>query len=329
MRTRLAVLSDRPEDPGRPPTNTLLSLQPTLDRIQLKLDAEKVEVSEAIRTKNLYFRVSVIGSCNLSCAFCHNEGGPDRGRLEPDTIEPALEAAASAGFRRLQFTGGEPLLHRRIGDFIRLGKRYFSDVGVTTNGTYLSVRADDLLSAEVTRVHVSLQRETLTQSALDWTVPPDLDVALHRLVDQGAIVRLNLPVAPEDVLLAGAFLSRADSRQRGFNLFTLLRDGKATSDTESEYLANLQNLAASENVARDAPSGSPRRVNVRDYYFPTGLRCSSCSARSRCTEQSRSLRLGVDMVLRPCLASREWDFPLVDSDRRAALRAAALLSVDW
>ena len=56
----------------------------------------------------------------------------------------------------------------------------------------------------------------------------------------------------------------------------------------------------------------------------------TCEAYAGCKEQSRSLRLGADRVLRPCLASRKWDIAFVHPDSLGQnLSEAALLSIDY
>jgi hypothetical protein len=46
-------------------------------------------------------------------------------------------------------------------------------------------------------------------------------------------------------------------------------------------------------------------------------------------EQSHSLRLGADLVLRPCLATRHWDAPLRASAINESVTEAALLALDY
>ncbi len=296
-------------------------------RIGERIAAQGRSISDLIASTSLYFRVSIIGSCNLSCAFCHNEGGPETGRLHRTVYRQALDAAKYVGFSRVQLTGGEPLLNPHVADYVCAARETFADVGVTTNGTFLDKRLDDLINAGITRIHVSLQRETLMSEIEDlWSMPEWLSTTVERCKTAGIALRFNLPIARRDIDVAHRFL--IDSGQ-GFdvNAFALMSpNARSTTDAE-QYLNELRILAESVNRRR---TGQYRgTVRVRSYLNPTGVRCSQCSERANCTEQSRSLRLGVDGILRPCLATRRWDLELSKVDPLLSMTEAALFALDF
>ena len=135
--------------------------QEMLNAIRQRLQDQGVTLADVISLRKLYFRVSVISTCNLSCLFCHNEGAPTGGRINLDFARKAIEAAREIGFNRVQFTGGEPLLRKDIGDFVGMARSLINDVGVTTNGLLLPERIDSLINNSITRIHISLQTETL------------------------------------------------------------------------------------------------------------------------------------------------------------------------
>jgi uncharacterized protein len=59
---------------------------------------------------NAYFHVTY--TCNLSCSHCYAQAGPRRSDSMPvDEIARLAHEAASAGFRKIVITGGEPLMH--------------------------------------------------------------------------------------------------------------------------------------------------------------------------------------------------------------------------
>jgi molybdenum cofactor biosynthesis enzyme MoaA len=298
-----------------------------LNEVEARLAGSGESVGDVIRRKHLYFRVSVVGSCNLNCEFCHNEGGPDSGRLDVATAVGYIRAAEANGFERVQFTGGEPLLHPDIAEFVRAARTIMTDVGVTTNGTHLGRRAASLLDAGISRVHVSLQAETLEQAnSSEWAVPDALRTAADALAAEGVTVRFNVPVAEHSVAKAAAFLRRTRESAWRFNLFALL-PSRGDAGPHQSYVHELRRVA--DEASTGWVAGDETRVVVRGYHYPQGVRCSACSDRVRCTEQSRSLRLGVDEVLRPCLATRAWDLPPAHAPFGERVRAATLLSIDW
>ncbi|MFL6137394.1 MAG: radical SAM protein [Frankiaceae bacterium] len=293
-------------------------------QVQERIFSTSRSIPEAISDTALYFRVSIVGNCNLHCQFCHNEGGPDRGTMSLESAGIAFGAAANAGFRRLQLTGGEPLIHRQVDDLVRLGRQFFPDVGVTTNGVFLPKKLESLLAASVSRLHVSLQAETLIASNGTWQLPPWLTELIERCAATDTVLRFNLPVGVADLDRAAGLLSRTAGLSFDVNIFALLSDEAASPSFSNEYLSRLQALARAATQVRDKG-----RVQVRSYRTSQGLRCGRCSKRASCTEQSRSLRLGVDNVLRPCLATRDWDFAFRPSHGYEDMEIATLLALDF
>ncbi|WP_227355004.1 GTP 3',8-cyclase MoaA [Haladaptatus salinisoli] len=112
-------------------------------------------------------RVSLTDRCNFDCVYCHNEGlGDTRGPMEAqddemsaDDVVRFLEVAREFGVEKVKFTGGEPMLRQDLEEIIRRTPDEM-EVSLTTNGTFLPGRAEQLRDAGLERVNVS-------QDALD------------------------------------------------------------------------------------------------------------------------------------------------------------------
>jgi cyclic pyranopterin phosphate synthase len=112
-------------------------------------------------------RVSLTDRCNFDCVYCHNEGlGDTRGPMDPQDHEMTteevvrlLDVVSEFGVEAVKFTGGEPMLRDDLEEIIRRAPAKM-EVSMTTNGTFLSGRADGLVDAGLDRVNVS-------QDALD------------------------------------------------------------------------------------------------------------------------------------------------------------------
>ncbi|WP_418280774.1 GTP 3',8-cyclase MoaA [Halorubrum sp. DTA98] len=112
-------------------------------------------------------RVSLTDRCNFDCIYCHNEGlGDTRGPMEPgdgemgtDDVVRFLEVVEGYGVEKVKFTGGEPMLREDLEAIVRRTPDSM-EVSLTTNGTFLPGRAEDLKAAGLDRVNVS-------QDALD------------------------------------------------------------------------------------------------------------------------------------------------------------------
>lgn len=299
--------------------------------VRRRLESRRQTLAEAIQERELYFRVSVVGACNLSCTFCHNEGAPTTGKLTPEMAEVAVRSAAAVGFTRVQFTGGEPLIHPQLGDFVHMAREYVDDVGVTTNGTYLPKRLNALIAAGLQRLHVSLQTESLTDGDSDEWAAPQWLIPTVELATEGTFnLRLNLPVPADSLVQAERFLEPLTARGISCKVFSILPEGELTDD--SYPLDRLESLVRRVNEGNEG-SSTAGRVELRGFRPPSGFRCATCHDEARCKEQSHSLRLGADLILRPCLATRDWDLPLawpIDPlELETAVLEQSLLALDY
>jgi hypothetical protein len=143
------------------------------------------------------------------------------------------------------------------------------------------------------------------------------------------ILRLNLPIPADSLAEAERFLVWLTAQRISAKVFSLLPERASGIDYPLNELENLVRRVNSSNRA-DPNAGT---VDMRGYQPPTGFRCSACDDRPRCREQSHSLRLGADLVLRPCLATRDWDMPLdwpLDAAAlETAVREQAILALDY
>lgn len=104
-------------------------------------------------------RVSVTDRCDLRCQYCMPAHGAHFAP-RPDLLNTAeflrsLDIFLSLGIRRVKFTGGEPLLNLDLEELIAsVGGR--AELGLTTNGTLLSGRAEGLWKAGLRRMTVSM-----------------------------------------------------------------------------------------------------------------------------------------------------------------------------
>ncbi|AGB31565.1 putative molybdenum cofactor biosynthesis protein A, archaeal [Natrinema pellirubrum DSM 15624] len=149
-------------------------------------------------------RVSLTDRCNFDCVYCHNEGlGDTRGPMDPqddemstDDVVRFLEVAAEFDVDAVKFTGGEPMLRQDLEEIIERTPDGM-EVSLTTNGTFLPGRAEDLVDAGLERVNVSqdaLDPEdfaAVTKSGAYEKVLEGVDAALDAGLDP---VKLNMVV---------------------------------------------------------------------------------------------------------------------------------------
>ena len=107
-------------------------------------------------------RISVTDRCNLRCQYCMPEREyvwlPRQDILDFEEISVLVDVFAEQGVETIRLTGGEPLVRRDLPNLVRLlaAKTRLRDIAMTTNGVLLAERAEELQSAGLHRVTVSL-----------------------------------------------------------------------------------------------------------------------------------------------------------------------------
>lgn len=109
-----------------------------------------------------YLRLSVTDRCNLNCVYCapagRNGSLPGDRILTYEEMFRLVRLFSRAGIRNLRITGGEPLIRKDIAGFVKrlLTIKELKDISMTTNGTYLKDRAEELRYAGLDRINISL-----------------------------------------------------------------------------------------------------------------------------------------------------------------------------
>ncbi|KAG9958746.1 molybdenum cofactor biosynthesis prote, partial [Aureobasidium melanogenum] len=111
-----------------------------------------------------YLRISLTERCNLRCLYCMPEDGiqlsPDKDLLTSPEIYYLSALSVKQGVTKIRLTGGEPTVRKDIVTLMqRLGtlrKNGLQELAITTNGITLHRKLDDLVSAGLTGVNISL-----------------------------------------------------------------------------------------------------------------------------------------------------------------------------
>ena len=111
-----------------------------------------------------YLRVSVTDRCDFRCVYCMSENMtflPKKELLTLEELDRMCSTFVRLGVEKLRITGGEPLVRKGIMTFFdgmsrHLASGALKELTLTTNGSQLARFADDLASAGVRRINVSL-----------------------------------------------------------------------------------------------------------------------------------------------------------------------------
>ena len=109
-----------------------------------------------------YIRISVTDRCNLRCTYCMPEKGtlsvPHEEILSYEEIINLAGIFASLGIHRIRLTGGEPLVRKNLSFLVSKLKQVsgIHQVTLTTNGIFLYDQMDELVSAGIDGINISL-----------------------------------------------------------------------------------------------------------------------------------------------------------------------------
>jgi len=107
-------------------------------------------------------RLSVTDRCNLRCHYCMPEEDylwlPRQDLLSFEEMSQLVDLFGEMGVDRLRITGGEPLLRRDLPSLVAslASKPWVTDLAMTTNGILLADAVEELKTAGLHRITVSL-----------------------------------------------------------------------------------------------------------------------------------------------------------------------------
>jgi cyclic pyranopterin phosphate synthase len=138
-------------------------------------------------------RISVTDRCNFRCVYCmpkeifgrDYDFLPHAMLLSFEEIVRVAQAGAAHGVHKLRLTGGEPLLRKDIEKLVAMLAELRTtegeplDIALTTNGSALAHKAQELRDAGLNRVTVSL--DSLDEAT--FRAMNDIDFPLARVLD--------------------------------------------------------------------------------------------------------------------------------------------------
>ncbi|MBV2360540.1 GTP 3',8-cyclase MoaA [Thalassococcus sp. CAU 1522] len=148
-----------------------------------------------------YLRVSVTDRCDFRCVYCMSEDMtflPKKDLLTLEELDRMCSTFIRLGVEKLRITGGEPLVRRNILSFFHAMKRHLDsgalkELTLTTNGSQLARFADELVTAGVRRVNVSM--DTLDEDKFAkitrWGRLPQVMAGIEAAQAAGLKIKIN------------------------------------------------------------------------------------------------------------------------------------------
>ena len=147
-----------------------------------------------------YLRVSVTDRCDFRCTYCMAEDMqflPKKDVLSLEEIEEICKAFMRLGTRKIRLTGGEPLVRKGIMQVINnLGNEVgkgLDELTITTNGSQLETKAEELYDAGIRRINVSLDHldPIKFKEITRWGDLEKVKVGLKKAREVGLKIKIN------------------------------------------------------------------------------------------------------------------------------------------
>lgn len=276
-----------------------------------------------------YLRVSLTERCNLNCFYCRpgEPKAPAAEGLSLESLVRVIRAGARVGIRKIRLTGGEPLFRLDVVPIVAALNQIpqIDDIALTTNGSLLAPRAQELKAAGLKRVNISLDTlrpdrfQRIARNGELSRVWSGLDAALAHDLHP---VKLNMVVMRginDDEV--DEFVRLAEDRPLHIRFIELMPIG-ASSRWAGEYFVpageirqNIEQRYGPLQPVRPAGGDGPARcwkipgfIGSVGFIAPlSGYFCPSCNR----------LRLTAAGTLRPCLCKGD-EIDLVEPLARGA-----------
>jgi len=146
--------------------------------------------------------LELVGRCNERCVHCYADSGPQVSTaLTLAECETAIDDAAALGFRRVQLTGGDPLLCGFAADLVEQITAHGMRAEIYTNGLLLSEAFLDRVAAFRPQFAISFYSHRVEVHDAITQTPGSQHLtirALERLVARGLPLRVSIIVMPEN-----------------------------------------------------------------------------------------------------------------------------------
>jgi molybdenum cofactor biosynthesis enzyme MoaA len=280
-------------------------------------------------------RISVSHDCQLHCKFCHREGIADHwtaNHISIEFLQILTESYATLGGKYVEITGGEPTLHPRISEILKIASCAGLNVILCSNGLRLDRVVNELKQGFVNQIRLSLHYgDTDVQKAHELLGNAWDFKRIERNIEE--VLKTNVPIqliftqTKQNQHQLETVLKRALDWGVEVHIVDLIASRAEDTTNTLGYVTGehaesiVDQFAKLERVVTDR-TGSILKLyrakngtawEVKDYHYGLlhSAMCKGCPLWSQCGEGIYALRVDSLGVTKPCLLRSDLEFNIL------------------
>lgn len=251
----------------------------------------------------MQFHLAVIEinkACNLKCKHCYSFFESDNTAINIDDFSVLCEQLSFLGVNMITITGGEPmLLGKNIKEYIKISKRFFKIINMTTNGTLLTENNVKYIN-RINNVQVSIDGPEKIHDYIRGKGN------FYKAVNSVKILKLNeIPCSIMMTVNDYNFLFLEDVYKiskkldvsMGFERITSIGRGKNSLFLSKSNFKKLIKYSCKLGIESTDPLCSLYDVKKRNYLLRNKIRAG-------CMAGNMAIVIDADMNLLPCARLR-------------------------
>lgn len=266
----------------------------------------------ASRRVPLSVHLGLTNRCNNRCRYCDFYKRPRQDEWTTDALFKVLEEMKATGTRRVQFTGGEPMLREDLGVILAKARSLGFFVGVSTNGYQVRERYEELRPADIVQisydgppeVHGYLRGEKSveeTRIALETLLTQQIPVWINTV-----LTKVNAPhiddivdFAREHKIVSNFVLLDffQDPKEHFHPALAEIRDLVLTGEDRKKALRRLIEL---KRAVAPVAGSIPYFENALEWPYEDRVTSPDISSRYKCWAGKATAHLEADGLLYSC-----------------------------
>ena len=233
--------------------------------------------------KKIY--IEITNSCNLNCKFCP-ETNRKKEFMSATTFEEIIKKINKYTNLVCLHVKGEPLLHKDLGEFLKILEKYNLKANITTNGTLIKEKLEIIKKSNAVR---------------------QINFSIHSMIQNEEFNKTYL----EDIFKSVEELNNIIVSYRLWNLQTIKEN-----DVNNEIIKEIENYYNIQNLKQQLTQNE--FIKLKDNLFINqdtefvwpNIKNDNIIEKGRCLALKEQIAILVDGTVVPCCLDNNGDIPL-------------------